>query len=63
MRVDIERVRELLAEIAAINRVDLEAIEVYEHGEPVAISKEAIEDWRFVGLSNMTFLEIEAWKD
>ena len=63
MRIDIERVRELLEAIAEINRAPLEEIEVYENGEKVDIPTVCLEDWKFTGLGNINFIEMEPWKD
>jgi hypothetical protein len=57
MRVDIERVRAIKAELKAINNVDLRTIEFYEDGKKLEIDPAVIEDWKFTGLTNTTFID------
>jgi hypothetical protein len=57
MRVDIERIRKLRAELDEINAIDLKELQLFENGQPVTIQPATIEWWKFVGLSNMSFLE------
>ena len=63
MRVDIERVRKLKAEIAEINRIPLDELEIYENGVRVEIPEPVLRDWKFVGLSNVALMEVEYWKE
>jgi hypothetical protein len=57
MRVDIERIRKLRAELEEINAIDLKDLQLFENNQPVTIQPKTIEWWKFVGLSNMSFLE------
>jgi hypothetical protein len=60
-RVDVERVRELMAGLAEINALPFDEIEWFEHGEQLAVSAEDARDFRFCGLSNKNFVEFEWW--
>jgi len=62
-RVDVERVRNLLAELEKIDAIPLSEMQLYENGQKIEISPEAIEEWLFVGLSNRAFIEMEIWND
>ena len=62
MRVDVERVHALKEELAVINRTPLEEIEVYEDGKRVDIPQDVIDDWKFIGLNNSDFVNMEFWK-
>ena len=57
MRVDVERVRAIRAELKAINDQDLASIEFYEDGKKLEFDATEIEDWKYTGLSNVNFLE------
>lgn len=56
MRVDIERLHELKAELNKINRADIEALEFYEEGKKINVPLELIQKWRFIGLNNVEFI-------
>ncbi len=56
MKVDIERLHQLKAELNKINSVDIEDIDFYEGGEKIEISLERIGKWRFIGLNNAEFI-------
>jgi hypothetical protein len=58
MRVKIEKVLDLLRQIEEINKYSLEEIEWIYNNESVEVSKKEIEDWKFTGLSNVSFIEI-----
>jgi hypothetical protein len=55
-RVDIERVLEIQAERAKIDRLDLDEIELYHEGKPVTIQAESKDWWKFTGLGSIMFL-------
>ena len=61
-KVDIEYVRNLLAELDKIDAIPLSEMQLYENGQKIEILPETIEEWRFVGLSNRAFIEMEVWK-
>lgn len=58
MRVDIERIKAIEAELKTINAVPLKDLEIYENGNQVALPENLIESWRFTGLSNVSLLEM-----
>jgi hypothetical protein len=62
MRIDVERIIALKAELAAMNAVKLDKWELYENGERVDISEAAIEEWRWIGLNNVEFVTTTAYK-
>jgi hypothetical protein len=62
-RVDVGRIMALLEELAAFDRADLAAVELYEHGRRLDIPPETIREWRdLLGLSNACFVEERAWE-
>lgn len=62
-RVDVEYVRELLAHLAEIDAIPLDQMDLFENSQKVELTPEVIEDWRFVGMSNRAFIEMEFWKN
>lgn len=56
-RVDLERVQELQEELAKINALSLDEIELYEGGQLVTIKPDTLAWWKMVGLNNITMLE------
>jgi len=61
MIVDIERIKKIKDELAAINMAALGDIEFHENGKKIEISPKNIEDWRFVCLSNVDFITTNAY--
>lgn len=58
MRVKIEKVRDLLRQLEEINKYPIDQIEWIYNNESVKVSKKEVEDWKFTGLSNVSFIEI-----
>lgn len=58
MRVKIEKVLDLLRQLEEINSYPLEQIDWIYEEESVKVDKKEIEDWKFTGLSNISFIEI-----
>jgi hypothetical protein len=58
MRVKIEKVLDLLRQLEEINKYPIDQIEWIYNNESVKVSKKEIEDWKFTGLSNVSFIEI-----
>jgi hypothetical protein len=56
VRVDVERVKELKAELLAINNLNLEDIDFYDNGVKVIISDANIHRWQMIGLNNTDFV-------
>ncbi len=61
IQVSIDRVRELIDELAALNALPLESIEWTLGGVPMAIPPSPIREFRFTGLSNKDFVAYEFW--
>lgn len=59
MKVDIEYILHLRAELKKINSVELEEIDFYKNGKKLNISKQQISDFKFVGLDNDAFITYE----
>jgi hypothetical protein len=55
--ISLERVRELQAEIDAINRTPLHKVVIMKNGKPVEISNRMRDDMRFTGLSTFALLQ------
>lgn len=55
MNVHLERLRELLAELDEMNNVSLQDIKWFKNGEQIYVTDEDIQEWRFIGLSNVQF--------
>lgn len=58
MRVKIEKVLDLLRQLEEINSYPLEQIYWIYEEESLKVDKKEIEDWKFTGLSNVSFIEI-----
>lgn len=58
MRVKVEKVLDLLRQLEEINKYPLDQIEWIYNNEYVEVTKKEIEDWKFTGLSNVSFIEI-----
>ncbi len=56
-RVDIEYVRQLIEHIGELNRIPFGDINWYKNGEPMNLSDEQKETWKFTGLSNKCFAD------
>ncbi len=59
----IERIRELLEELKEFDSHDLKDIILTENGKTIPMSAETLDSWRFIGLSNQSFVEFEYWKE
>ena len=62
MKVNIERILELTEELKCINRQDLSDIEFYKNGKKLVIDPKIIEDFEFVGLNNVDFINTNYYK-
>ena len=54
MKIELENIREHLAFRKWINSLKLEEIEVTDGG--------VLDEWKFIGMSNISFFEMEFWK-
>jgi hypothetical protein len=55
MIVDLQRLQEAVDYITIVNSVDLDQIEWRRDNKQVHIEPELIEEWKFIGLTNVTF--------
>jgi hypothetical protein len=55
MIVDVKRLQEAVDYIAIVNSVNLDQIEWRKDNKQIHVEPETIDEWRFVGLSNVTF--------
>lgn len=63
MRVDVEHVLKIMDEWRRLNSLDPKDVELYENGVKLKVSEKVIEEWKFVGLGFMGFIETEAYKE
>ena len=56
-RIDIEEIIALQARRREINALDLKDVKFFKDGKPVEVTPEQIEEWSFIGLSNIDFVE------
>ena len=56
MKIAIEYIHWLQSERLKINKIPLDEIEFYENSIKVVIDKAKIEDFKFIGLTNMDFI-------
>lgn len=57
MRVDTEQIEAALRVLDDFNRLDLKEVEFFTNGVKINIDPHAVEQFRFTGLSNKTFVE------
>lgn len=46
-----------------LNQADLSQLEVYDQGEKVHIPTACLDEWKFIGLSNYTFFDMEFYNE
>lgn len=63
MIVSLEEIEAMQARRAEINAVPLAEITWTRNGVPLPVSKERIEDWKFVGMSNIAFPEFFGFEE
>lgn len=56
MRIDIERIFEIQAELRKINKQSLSDIEFYENGVKINIDKKTLDKFGLTGLNNVDFI-------
>lgn len=59
MKIDIEEVQALKARLAEINLAQLQDIEWFKDGQKLEIKPDVLEEWKFIGLSNVEFISTE----
>lgn len=60
-RYEIEQIRATLQTLEEFNSHKLQDIELTENGKVIEITPERLEEWKFIGMSNQTFVELEFW--
>jgi hypothetical protein len=63
MRVDVEEIYGIKARRKQINSIPLKDIEFYQDGKRIEFDKSAMDEWRFVGMSNIDFIELDFQND
>jgi hypothetical protein len=59
--VDLARIRAALDVIGDFNRLDLADVDFVDAGNPFPVPPETIGEFRFTGLCNKDFVELEFW--
>lgn len=62
MKVEIQRVLALVAELGVINRKDIDEIEFCNHGKPLDISQETLGAWDVTGDTIVDFITSGVWR-
>ena len=62
MKVNVEDIVKYHEFFTKLNSVSLDAIDFYENGKKVCISKKYIEEFRFTGLTNIYFILMDIYK-
>ena len=62
LRVDVERVRELRAELDRINALPLHNLHLYEGGRRLKVHDALIHNWELTGLNNVDFILTESYR-
>ncbi len=64
MRVDIEKIRALVAELRDFNRLNLREIEFFENGGEINIPESLLVEFEYTGLSNKDFIDfLDEYRD
>ena len=58
MIVDVEELQRLQARLTEINSVPIEKIEWRRGGQKIVVSEHAVSSWKYIGLSNVYFLDV-----
>lgn len=61
-KFSVERIEAIFAELDEFNSCDLKDIELTQNGETLQFSEEILEKWRFVGMSNGSFVDCRWWE-
>ena len=56
MRVDVEDIVKIYKKLEEINNLSFKDIEFFKNGKKLIFTKEEIEQWCFLGLSNVDFI-------
>lgn len=55
-RVDVDELRKLKDELYKVNKYALEDLIIVKDGVEIEVDKVSMEDWRFIGLDNVSFI-------
>lgn len=61
--VNIEVVKRLLQDLAEIDKVPFDQIEWHLDGKPLDIPKEILKEWKFMGMCNHSFVDMEFYNE
>lgn len=61
-RIDIEEIIKLKKRIFEINELKLENIDFYENGVKVEVYQSVLDSWKYIELSNCSFIETNYYK-
>lgn len=59
--IDVEKVHRLRRQMMEFNKLDLADISLRKGDAPLPVTPEIIDQWRVIGLSNVSFVELEFW--
>ena len=59
MKVNVNRVLDILSELNEINEAKLEDIQFIKDNQEIPITQEMIDEWEFVGLNTVGFITHE----
>jgi hypothetical protein len=62
MRIDVEKVREIIEEHRRLQNLNPNEVELYENGVKIDVPQKFIDEWRFIGLGFCGFIETEFYK-
>jgi len=62
-RIDIEFILQLRNQLDWINQLSLKGIDFYENGKQIDIPEAVVDDFAFVGLSNVDFITTGFYND
>lgn len=57
-RVDLDEIDKAFRLIAELDAMKLEEIRFHRSGSPVSVNEELFPEWRFVGMSNASFVRM-----
>ena len=63
MKVNVNRVLAIKAELKVINKANLEDIQWIKDGTEIPITQEQIDAWEFIGLNNVDFITSEFYNE
>lgn len=55
MKINVEEITEIKNRLKEIDRTNIDDIEWYKDGTKIVPTKEQIDEWKFIGISNSYF--------